>query len=279
MTVSTISTVSTPSTLSLTGTFAAAGKGSNVAPELYRKLAGDEPLLEVVNWYITTYFDPPGPALDELILLYGMDATAEEFAAMNLCREGYQSEAEIDTRPCKCVRRDADMCRCYATLKVTRASLKPGPDHVEAEVVKIFAAKERTLANRAREVMHAHGDDKVIPQKIDLWHAVLFLAPLGDELAREMLGQGLRHRPDHCTEVAPLAEILFHDRRYAELLFAALDAHPDYNWGTVLRWWFADTAIAESARLIKWFCATHPTRLLQIERDLKIRMRKQGWRV
>jgi hypothetical protein len=118
--------------------------------------------------------------------------------------------------------------------------------------------------------MRARGA-KVIPQKIGLWPAMLILAPLGDELARETLGQVLRHRPDHCTEVAPLAEILFHDRRYAELLFAALDAHPDHDWGTVLRWFDADTHIAKSARLIDWFCATHPMQALRIERDLKIK--------
>jgi hypothetical protein len=129
-----------------------------------------------------------------------------------------------------------------------------------------------------REVLRVRGD-KVIPQKIGLWPAVLFLAPLGDELARETLGQGLRNRPDHCTDVAPLAEILFHDRRYAELLFAALDVHPNHDWGTVLRWWDAGTDIAESARLIDWFCATHPMQALRVERDLKTKMRKQGWRI
>jgi hypothetical protein len=31
--------------------------------------------------------------------------------------------------------------------------------------------------------------------------------------------------------------------------------------------------------LIEWFCATHPIRVRRIERDLKIKLRKQGWRV
>jgi hypothetical protein len=31
--------------------------------------------------------------------------------------------------------------------------------------------------------------------------------------------------------------------------------------------------------LVDWFCANHPTRARQIERDLRLKMCKQGWRV
>jgi hypothetical protein len=31
--------------------------------------------------------------------------------------------------------------------------------------------------------------------------------------------------------------------------------------------------------LVDWFCANLPMRALQIERDLKLKLRKQGWRV
>jgi hypothetical protein len=105
---------------STTAAIAGTGKGSKVAPELDRKLAGDEPLLEVADWYTKTHFALPGPDLDEYLLLYGMDFTAKEFAALSLCREGYQSEAEIDTRPCNCIKRSADVCQCPATLTAAR---------------------------------------------------------------------------------------------------------------------------------------------------------------
>jgi hypothetical protein len=149
---------------------------------------------------------------------------------------------------------------------------------IQEEARKSNAVTERKLANKAREVLRARGA-KVIPHEIDLWSAVLFLAPLGDEEAQELFGMGLRNRPDHNSDSAPLAEILFEDRRYAALLFAALDAHPDHNWGTVVGWFFTHTEIAESARLVDWFCATHPMRMYRIERDLKTKMREQGWRV
>jgi hypothetical protein len=36
---------------------------------------------------------------------------------------------------------------------------------------------------------------------------------------------------------------------------------------------------AESARLVDWFCANHPMQARQIERDVRNKMQKQGWRV
>jgi hypothetical protein len=129
-----------------------------------------------------------------------------------------------------------------------------------------------------REALRARGA-KVIPLDIGLWPAMLFLAPEGNELAQTALALALRAGP--IPEDTPPNEDLFQDRRYIALLYAALDAHPDHA-GThtaLVHWHQAGTAAAESARLIEWFCATHPMRALRIERDIKIRMRKQGWRV
>jgi hypothetical protein len=81
----------------------------------------------------------------------------------------------------------------------------------------------------------------------------------------------------------PLNEILFKDRRYVTLLFEALDTHPAYAGGNhtkvILRWKEAGIAVTESAHLVDWFCTTHPMRARRIERNLKLKMRKQGWRV
>jgi hypothetical protein len=131
----------------------------------------------------------------------------------------------------------------------------------------------------AREAMRARGV-KVIPQHIGLWPAMLFLAPLGNELAQDTLALVLRARPDY--DDTPLNEIIFQDRRYITLLYAALDAHPDYAGAaskTILHWRLAGTAATESARLVDWFCAAYPMQAFWIERDLKLRIRKQGWRV
>jgi hypothetical protein len=107
---------------------------------------------------------------------------------------------------------------------------------------------------------------------------MLFLAPLGNELAQGMLAQVLRPRPD--DDATPMTEVMFQDLRYVTLLYKAFDAHPDYDAGDreiVRRWHRAGTAVAESARLVDWFCATHPMQALRIERDIKIKLRKQGF--
>ena len=113
---------------------------------------------------------------------------------------------------------------------------------------------------------------------------MLFLAPRGNDLAQDTLAQVLRARPPSQTNhdaVAPTGEIVFQDRCYVTLLYAAFDTHPDYAAGdaprTILHWRLAGTT--ESARLVDWFCANHPAQALQIERDLRIKMRGEGWRV
>jgi hypothetical protein len=139
---------------------------------------------------------------------------------------------------------------------------------------------ERILVDTAREEMRSRGV-KIIPRELSLWPAMLFLAPLGDDQAQDVLAQALRDWPDHGD--TPLAELLFQGRRYVALLYAAFAAHPDYAGGDpaqiILRWHEADTAAAESARLVDWFCTAHPMRARRIERDLKIKLRKQGWHV
>jgi hypothetical protein len=81
----------------------------------------------------------------------------------------------------------------------------------------------------------------------------------------------------------PVNERILQDRCYVTLLYAAFAVHPAYGAGDVpraiLRWRLAGTAAAESARLVDWFCDNYPVQALRIERDLRIRMRKQGWRV
>ena len=110
---------------------------------------------------------------------------------------------------------------------------------------------------------------EVIPHEIDLWSAMLFLAPLGHELAQEALALALRPRPAYDETVN---ETVFQGRRYVTLLYAAFDEHPDYAdcdpAPIIRRWLELGIAAIESAYLIDWFCANHPSRAHQIERDL-----------
>ena len=127
--------------------------------------------------------------------------------------------------------------------------------------------------------MRARGD-KVIPQRLGLWPAMLFLAPLGNELAQTLLSRVLSQRPDDYN--TPTGDLIFQDRRYVTLLYAALDAHPDYDASDqdiVWRWYKDGVEVAESTRLIDWFCTSHPMQAYRIECDLKIKLRKQGWHV
>ena len=136
------------------------------------------------------------------------------------------------------------------------------------------------MSAAAREVLRARGD-KVIPQRIDPWSAVLFLAPLGNELAQTLLAWMLKPWLDY--DATPLAENIFQDRRYVTLLYAAFAARPDYAHcdpaPIIRRWQELGIAAIESAYLVDWFCTIHPMQVLRIERDLKIKLGKQGWRV
>jgi hypothetical protein len=268
-------------------------KGSRLAPILDQKLAdAGLPLFGVVDWYGKAYLATR--SLDS-------DRSVNEDAALWLGIEEFKSEAKIGTRPCQCIRPDPNVCECWKTLKASRAALmmarasqpvpEPVPDHdnsdkpTHEEFVKAVAEVERELANRVREVLRLRGD-KVIPQQINLWSAVLFLAPLGNELARELLGLALRARTLSQMEYdpTPLPEILFQDRRYITLLYAAFATHPRYAHcddpaPLIRRWQELGIADVESAYLVDWFCTTHPMQVLRIERDLKLKMGKQGWRV
>jgi hypothetical protein len=255
-----------------------------IAAEL--KIAGTEPLLDVVRWYREISLANSARPGEGLILIV-RSRTANEMAALNLGLEEYQSEAEIASRPCGRERADPGVCECFAWLQAARAAPERVP--IQDEAVKTLGEVERALSSTMREMLRARGA-KTVPRHIGLWTAMLFLAPRGHELAQDTLAQVLRPRPPsqlspqmNRDAVTPTGEIIFQDRRYITLLYAAFAAHPDYDAArvprTILRWRLAGTAAAESGRLVDWFCANHPSRALQIERDLKIRMRKQGWRV
>jgi hypothetical protein len=264
-------------TTSTTNTAVGTSKGTRLAPALDRKLADTkQPLLDVAAWY--TKSRSIVLSLDEMLNLHARDYSANELAALNLSFEDFQSEAEIATRPCRCTRPDPNVCECYATLKAARAALvhipsqepisEPAQESIPEEVVKIVDVVEDALCAEVRKVMHARGD-KASPQRIGLWPAMLFLAQRGNELAQAALALALRVRPDH--DDAPPSEILFLDRRFVALLYAALDAHPDHDAGNhsekILCWHDAGIEVTESARLVDWFCTTHPMQVLRIERD------------
>jgi hypothetical protein len=191
----------------------------------------------------------------------------------------YESEAEIGTRPCECMyRRDDGGCECYATLKTARAALEPVPDHVQAEVARIpgrgsganigthYAEGAARAWRQGRSRTHRRVDRRAVPR------------PLGHELAQDLLGTILRDGQE--PDSAPEAEILFQDRRYITLLYAALDAHPNHAraWDEAYDHDMYEVC-AVSARLVDWFCTNHPMQVLRIERDLKIKLSKQGWHV
>ena len=92
---------------------------TTIAAELDRKLAGVEPLLDVVDWYGKIYL--ANSSLDE------RSYSANEIAALNFGLENYTTEAEIATRPCRCMRPDPNVCQCYATLKAARAASAHAP--------------------------------------------------------------------------------------------------------------------------------------------------------
>jgi hypothetical protein len=259
-----------------------------IAAELDRKIAGTEPLLDVVRWYQreVSLAKNSSSSRDEKLVLDMRHPTANEMAAQNLGLEDYQSEDEIVTRRCGCEREDPNVCECFAWLQAARAAPVHAPVHEEA--VSTIGEVERALSGMAREALRARGA-KTVPQHFGLWTTMLFLAPRGNELAQDTLAQILRARPDHDPDhdVTPVNERILQDRLYITLLYAAFDAHPDYADArravprAILRWRLAGTVVAttESARLVDWFCATHPMQALRIERDLRLKMRKQGWRV
>jgi hypothetical protein len=243
--------------------------------EFERRIAGDEPLLDIADWYAGQYYSD---ANVELRLDHGKwDCSAAELAALGLDRAGFKSEAEITARACDCANRRDNECTCYTTLKSARVVLAHDP--IRIATVNIFTGVENALCADMHEALRARGD-KVIPQRIDLWTAMLFLAPLRNELAECLLAQILRPRPDY--DPTPTSEITFQDSRYIALLYTALDAHPDYDASDreiVWRWYKAGVEVAESARLVDWFRANHPMQAYRIECDVKLKLRKQGRRV
>jgi hypothetical protein len=258
------------------------GTGSRLAPALDQKLADTgQPLFDVASWYLKAYLATRS--------IKESDLSDNESAALSFGIEEFESEAEIGTRPCKCMRPDPNVCRCWETLKAARAALarvsepipEPVPDHDNSDGPKFTQElAERALPAMAREAMRARGD-KVIPQHIDPWSAMLFLAPLGNELAQTLLAWMLKPWLDY--DATPLAENIFQDRRYVTLLYAAFAAHRDYTdcdlAQIIRRWLELGIAAIESAHLVEWFCATRSMQVLRIERDLKIKLGKQGWHV
>jgi hypothetical protein len=237
-------------------------------------LSSNMPLLDVTERYAELYISTS----DKKLSFEEEGCSVTEIAALKLYLMAYESEAEIGTRPCECMyHRDDRGCECYATLKAARAALEPAPDHVQAEVAKSLSGVAPVLSHMAREALRARGV-KVIPAHIDLWTAALLLAPLGNELAQDLLGTVLRDEPE--PDSLRQAEMMFQDRRYITLLYAALDAHPDHAraWDEAHDYdMYAVRAV--SARLVDWFCTNHPMQVLRIERDLKIKLGKQGWHV
>ena len=250
-------------TTSTTATAAGTSAGTRLSALLDRKLAdAKQPLFEVLSWYNKAY--TTARCLNE------EDQSANETAALGLGIE-FNSEAEIGTRPCECLLRDGNVCRCYATLQAARAALarapapipEPIPDHDPDH-----APTKEEVADRAREALRSRSAE-VIPHELDLWSAMLFLAPLGHELAQEALALALRARPAYGETVN---ETVFQGRRYITLLYAAFDAHPHYTncdpAPIIQRWQKLGIAEVESAYLVDWFCANHPMQAHQIERDL-----------
>jgi hypothetical protein len=264
--------------------------GTRLGAALDQKLADTkQPLFDVVGWYLKAYLATR--SLNE------KDRSANETAALWLGIEEFKSESEIGTRPCQCTRPDPNVCECWETLKAARTAAlarvpetipEPVPDHDNAddpeptdeEFANAIDEWERELVTAAREVLRARGA-KVAPQRIGLWPAVRFLAPLGNDLAQEILALRLRARPAY--DATPVNETVFQDRRYITLLYAAFAARRDYadcdTAEIIRRWQEVGIAAVESAHLVDWFCANHPMQALRIERDLRLKMRKQGWHV
>jgi hypothetical protein len=281
----------TTSATTVTAAGTSTSTGTRLAAVLDRKLADTEQaLLDVADWYYKAW-------LATMMSFGKKSRSANETAALWLGVGGFKSEAEIGTRPCKCADCRGDVCQCYTTLKAARVALAHAPIQEETpaapagereptreETAEFTDELNRQLADMMREVLRVRGA-KVIPQHIDLWSALLFLAPLGNDLAQEVLGFALRARTpsEMIHDDTPLQERLFQDRRYVTLFYAAFATHPNYtdceSAPIIRRWQELGIAAIESAYLVDWFCATHPMRARRIERDLKIKMRKQGWHV
>jgi hypothetical protein len=90
-----------------------------LAAEFDHRIAGTEPLLDVVNWYVKHYHSP---ANDELRLDYGdWDCSANEIAAINFDFE------DENMRRCLCARPDPNVCECWETLQAARAASAHAP--------------------------------------------------------------------------------------------------------------------------------------------------------
>ena len=74
-----------------------------LAAEFDHRIAGTEPLLDVVDWYAGQYYSD---ANVEARLDHGAwNCTAIELAALGLDRADFKSEDEIATRACDCTDR------------------------------------------------------------------------------------------------------------------------------------------------------------------------------
>ena len=148
-------------TSATTVTAAGTSTGTRLSALLDRKLAdAKQPLFEILGWYNKAY--TTARCLNE------EDRSANETAALRLGIE-FNSEAEIGTRPCECLLRDGNVCRCYATLQAARAALarapapipEPIPDH-DPDHAPTKEEVEQELADRAREVLRSRSASRTL---------------------------------------------------------------------------------------------------------------------
>jgi hypothetical protein len=131
-----------------------------------------------------------------------------------------------------------------------------------------------------RTLLRAQGAD-IVPAHIGVLSSAVFLAQRGDEAGQCTLALILGRFP--AADIS-LAENLFVARRFSALLCAAVDTHPDYaqlqyRWDKLTEWARAEPKSPEPDMLIEWFCKNHPMQMYSIERDLRSKLRKQGWRL
>jgi hypothetical protein len=229
-----------------------------------------------------TESDPQQPAKSELVDFRAWRDRARAQRDLAVQQPGSSgSDAAIDAIPLHEL-----YIGCFLEYAAGGTSFFEAMDALwSGKTIKITISKgrideiERVLVDRMREVMFSRGI-KTMPRELSLWPAMLYLAPQDDQ-AQDALAQALRGWPDHGD--TPLAECLFQGRRYVALLYAALNTHPDHAGGDppeiIQRWQELGATEAESARLVDWYCTTNPMQVLRIERDLKIKLRKQGWHV
>jgi hypothetical protein len=153
-------------------------------------------------------------------------------------------------------------------------------------VKQVFDRVEAELLAEARAVLRAERP-KAVPLRLTLNHALAILAPRGHENACLMMAIRLGWQP-HEDKTA--AENLFVALHAVALIWAAYAAHTGYieiteaNCGPVKE---CDTLIdpttprhkGEHARMLTWFRETHAAEAEAIGQQIKVNMRRRGWRI